>query len=153
MRTSTTTDRPDSGFTLVELLVVLALLALAYGMAAPSLGRAIGSGEMHVAARELAAALREARAAAVGGGRAVRFVVDGAAGAYGTGQQRRAVPRGIEIAAEVPDSRRLSARVAAIDFFPDGASTGGRVVLAQRGGGASVAVAVDWLTGRVGASP
>jgi len=149
--TSSTTDRAraaQAGFTLVELLVVLGLLALAYGMVAPSLGRAIGSSEMHIASRDLVAGLREARSSAIAGGREVRFVVDGAAGAYGVGQARRSIPRGFEIAADVPESRRLSQRIVAIDFFPDGASTGGQVVLAVRGG-ARFAVDVDWLTGRV----
>jgi general secretion pathway protein H len=149
--TSSTTDRPraaEAGFTLVELLVTLGLLALAYGMVAPSLGRAIGSSDMRIASRDLVAALREARSTAIVGGREVRFIVDASAGAYGIGQARRPIPRGFDIAADVPDSRRLSQRVAAIDFFPDGASTGGHVVLAVRGG-ARVALDVDWLTGRV----
>lgn len=151
--TSSTTDAGEAGFTLAELLVVLALLALIYGMVAPSLGRAVGGGEIHVASRELVSALREARSAAIAGGREVRFVVDGAAGVYGYGQARRSVPRGLDIAADVPGSRRLPQNAAAIDFFPDGASTGGQVVLSARGGGARTAVAVDWLTGRVMPAP
>lgn len=139
----------QAGFTLVELMVTLAVLALAYGFIAPSLGRAIGAGEVRVAGRELLGALREARALAISGGREVRFIVDGPSAAYGAGQSRHGIPRGFDLAAEVPDSHRLTQRIAAIDFFPDGTSTGGTVVLAQRGGGRAV-IGVDWLTGRVG---
>jgi len=139
------------GFTLVELVVVLAILALAYGLIAPSIGGVIAQGDLRVGQRELTAALREARSLAVTDARDVRFVLDGAAGSYGVGPQRHALARGMALAAAVPESRRLSTRVAVIDFFPDGTSTGGEVVLTA--GGATATIAVDWLTGRVGAVP
>ena len=144
--TSTTTE---AGFTLVELLVVLALLAMAYGLAVPALNRVIGAGDQQVAVRELAAALRQARSDAVVGAREVRFVIDTGAGVYGADPAVRPLPRGIAIVAAVPATHRLSPRLAAIDFFPDGASTGGRITLSTSGGG-SADVAVDWLSGRVG---
>lgn len=146
--TCSTNSRHQRGFTLVELVVVLALLALAYGLAAPALTRAVGGGELRVAMGELALALNQARAGAVVGGAPQRFTVDGLAGAYGQGQARRALPASLTIAAAVPDALRSSAHVAAIDFFPDGSSTGGRIVVSARDGGRS-ALAVDWLTGRV----
>jgi len=150
-RTSSTTrrERGAAGFTLVELMVVLGLLALAYLLVAPSLNKAVGIGESRVASRELLAALREARATAIAEGREVRFIVDGVSANYGAGQARAPIPRGFDIASEVPPSRRLTQRIGAIDFFPDGSSTGGAVVLAMRGGQRTT-IAVDWLTGHVG---
>jgi len=138
-----------AGFTLVELMVVLGLLSLAYVLVAPSLNKAMGIGENRVASRELLAALREARATAIAESREVRFIVDGVSASYGAGQVRAPIPRGFDIASDVPASRRLTQRIAAIDFFPDGSSTGGAVVLAQRGG-ARTTIAIDWLTGHVG---
>ncbi len=156
-RTSSTTSSHRStgwagrstGFTLVELMVVLGLLSLAYVLVAPSLNKAMGIGENRVASRELLAALREARATAIAESREVRFIVDGVSASYGAGQVRAPIPRGFDIASDVPASRRLTARIAAIDFFPDGSSTGGAVVLAMRGGGRTT-IAIDWLTGHVG---
>lgn len=145
--TSTTTE---AGFTLVELLVVLGLLALAYGLAAPSIGKVLGASDLHVATRELASALKRARSDAVVGAREVRFVIDTGAGVYGADPSVKPLPRGIAAVAAVPATHRLSARLAAIDFFPDGASTGGRITLSTPSGG-SADVAVDWLSGRVAA--
>lgn len=136
------------GFTLVELLVVLALLAFAYGLAAPALTGAITGSELRRETRELEAALGRARAGALVSGKPQRILLDSMAGAYALGEARHPLPGGMIIAAVVPDSRRLSAHAAVIEFFPDGSSTGGRVSLSAPGGGKS-SLAVDWLTGRV----
>ena len=138
----------EAGFTLVELLVVLALLALAYGLAAPALTQAVTGSDLRRETRELEAALARARAGALTGGKPQRILVDGLAGAYAVGGSRHALTGGIIIAASVPDSRRLSAHQAVIEFFPDGSSTGGRMTLSSPSGGKS-ALTVDWLTGRV----
>lgn len=150
-RTSSITSGASrsAGFTLVELMVVLGLLALVYALVAPSVNNAMGIGQARVASRELLAALREARALAIAESREVRFVVDGVSASYGVGQARAPIPFGFELASDVPASRRLTQRIAAIDFFPDGSSTGGAVVLAQRGGQRTT-ISVDWLTGHVG---
>ncbi|MGQ0674476.1 MAG: GspH/FimT family protein [Rhodospirillales bacterium] len=150
-RTPTSSTNSPAGFTLVELLVVLALLALAYGLAAPALTRSVAGGELAIAMRELSLALNQARSGAVVGGQPQRFVVDGLAGAYGIGPARKPLPGGMTLAAVVPDALRVSAHVAAIEFFPGGGSTGGRITLTTRGGGKS-ALSVDWLTGRVTAA-
>jgi len=42
-----------------------------------------------------------------------------------------------------------SERVGAIRFFPDGSSTGGRVILKRDDGDAGWQVGVNWLTGRI----
>lgn len=147
-KTPTSTTNSSAGFSLIELLVVLLLLGLAYGLAAPSLSRVIAGNDVRLAARELAAALNEARAGALTSGRERRFVLDAAANAYGVGQATRPLPRDVQIAATVPGSRRLSQTAATIDFFPDGSSSGGRVIVGAPSG-ASRTLVVDFLTGRV----
>jgi general secretion pathway protein H len=47
----------------------------------------------------------------------------------------------------VPESERLDGVRSRIRFFPDGGASGGRVVLQDTGGSATVHV--DWLTGDV----
>ena len=63
------------GFTLLELMVAIAILALAVVIVAPSLNRARLSLTVRSAAYELAAGLRTARAAAQSGNR--EQIVDG----------------------------------------------------------------------------
>ncbi len=56
---------PLKGFTLIEVLVVLVLLAALTAVVAPSIGRGFGAIELQTTARQVAATLRLARARAV----------------------------------------------------------------------------------------
>lgn len=69
------------GFTLIEAIVVVAMIAIVAAVAAPML-RAPGGREAAASVRELAAALREARNAAVDRGLDVAFDLDTRTGAY-----------------------------------------------------------------------
>ena len=64
-----------------------------------------------------------------------------------SGSKPAKLPERYRYTLETAASERLGERVAAIRFFPDGGSTGGRVVLGF--GDRERAVDVDWLTGRV----
>ena len=136
-----------AGFTLVEMLVVLALLALVMAIAPPLLGARQGEAQLAAAARELAAALRETRSLALRDGRTEVFVIDAAAGAFraGPGAVRHLAP-GLALAA-VSGDRQAPQPIGAIRFFADGSSTGGTLLLLQ--GERRSHVTVDWLTGRV----
>lgn len=139
----------DDGFTLLELLVAMGILALALGLVAPSLNTARLGMAARSAAYELAAHLRSARAAAreTNMERALIIDVDNrrywAEGVVGP----RQLPASIAVDLTVPASERIGAGMARVRFFPDGSTSGARVVLDD--GRVSAAIRVDWLTGDV----
>jgi len=57
--------RSQAGFSLLELLVVLMLLALVTAVVAPSLGRSLATAKLKTSSREIAATIRLARSKAV----------------------------------------------------------------------------------------
>lgn len=135
--------RSQTGFTFLELLVVLAILALVYALAIPTRPAAWRGGDVAGAARTLAQDLRAARATAIAQRREVAVAVDPAARAYAIDRRRTALPaRDVDtlVVALAPGERALR-------FFPDGSANGATLTL--RHGDAATTVAVDWLTGRV----
>ncbi len=137
------------GFTLLELLVVLAIVALMTAIAAPRFAAALPGAELDSGARKLAAGLREARSLAVSTNRAVPFTLRGGANLYtiGRGGESRQLPGKLAITL-VTGRREISgANQGSIRFFPDGSSTGGRIEL--KGAGGKRSIEVDWLTGRI----
>jgi len=138
------------GFSLMELVVVLAVLAFAAAVIAPSVGRTAGSVRTRAEVGAVAAFLRSTREAAATRRQALEVIVDrdahalvvrragrdGAAAAL----RRRAVSPRLRIEAGPPPPR--------VTFFPSGASSGARFAIVARGADSYV-IAVDALTGRV----
>jgi general secretion pathway protein H len=137
------------GFTLIEMLVVLTIAALIVGLALPRLTGAEEKATLRTAAHQIAAALRNTRSLAMTKGRTEAFVVDTANGAYRAGPTVAPgrLPRGVQLALVTVTADRDSASQGRIQFFADGSSTGGGVLLAT--GKIRGQVLVDWLTGRV----
>lgn len=138
-----------NGFTLVELLVVFAIMGLMLALASPRIQNALPGFELRTAARELTAALRETRALAVRGGEPAALVLDLAAGRYAIGGgDSRKLPGELKIEAttvqEDIDARRRRAR---FRFYPDGTALGGGVTLKR--GDSAYRIDIDWMTGRV----
>jgi general secretion pathway protein H len=136
------------GFSLVELVVVMVLIAAmaALGLAAISAG--LPGQQLRGAARELAAELRFTRAQAIATGREQVFRINvGDKRWQGAGERSGELPG--DIALEVVGAREEleTPEEVAIRFFPEGAATGGRLVL--RRGEAAWRVDVAWLTGEV----
>ncbi|MBV8779327.1 MAG: prepilin-type N-terminal cleavage/methylation domain-containing protein [Alphaproteobacteria bacterium] len=137
------TSRRESGFTLMELLVVLAIAALAAAVAMPQLARHLTGPSLDTAAAQLRAALRGARSTAMVEDRAVIFEGD-AAGGYWLDRRHFNLP-----SADGRPLRVATRGGAQIAFYPSGGSSGGGVVVS--GGEASREIAVDALTGRADA--
>ena len=137
-----------AGFTLIEMLVVLGILALVIGLSA-GLGRAPGgASKMRFAANEIAAALRLARSQAIISGRKSELSFDLAGHSWQLrAGMRHALPAGVTARLLTIRDEVVDGAVARIGFWPDGSSSGGRLTL--EGEGRRITVGVDWLTGRV----
>ena len=139
----------NSGFTLVELLVVLAILALALAVVPPSLTGAIDSARFKSAQRDLVSALRYARSRAVNSQQAASVEINVKQGTMQVaGRQRTlSIPDDAALTLVTAQREQLSADEGAIRFYPDGSSTGGQVRFSR--GDQVWSIDVDWLTGRV----
>jgi type II secretion system protein H len=139
----------DGGFTLLELLVVLAIAAGVAALALPALRSPSPAIQIEATARNMAAALRSARLMALSRGRDAWFTRDLAARRYtadGAGKSG-SIPTAFAIRMIAARSQIDAGSVGRVRFFPDGGSTGGRIELT--GSANAVTIDVDWLTGRV----
>ena len=139
---------PAAGFTLLELLAVLLIMALVTAVVVPSLGDGTGV-EIRSAARNLAAGLRQTRNHALNDNRSATLALDVDKREFHLPGERRVrkLPKRVDIVLFAARSEQLSAQRGAIRFFPDGSSTGGRITLSTDT--LRYLVNVDWLTGRV----
>lgn len=143
-------SRADAGFTLIELLAVLAILAVLYIVAVPPVFSQLEGTRVNAAARALTGVLKEARAQAIATARDVRVTIS-EKGEWRFGDRGGHAGRGVTFRVETPPVGRGENRVHAIRFFPDGASTGGRIWAVSRQG--QWRIDVDWLTGRISRHP
>lgn len=137
------------GFTLVEILVVMVIMVLAYAMTAPMISAGVSGAELKAAARQIAAGLRKARSEAVVRKNEIALTVDVERRQFGLSGDKRTYrfPEEIEVSLFTAQSELMDAKTGAIRFYPDGSSTGGRVTLSR--GERKYLVDVDWMTGRV----
>jgi len=136
----------DSGLSLIEMLVVLALLALVATISFPRISRPSASHEVRLVALRLAGELRWARVDAIRHRRSVALGLNVTDRWYQVaGGARVALPPTVDIAAVAARSFASGTSEASIVFFPDGSATGGRISLTSSG--RTTFVVVDWLTG------
>lgn len=138
------------GFTLVELLVVFAIVALLMGLMPIAFERLRDGAEYRDTVRTMASEMRSARYRAMVEGRPLSFVVDLAQPAFGLSDDAawRPVPKSLRVRAVVAGTEVLGSEKAAIRFLPSGGATGGSIDII-RASGAGTRLRVDWLSGRV----
>ena len=139
----------DAGFTILEVMIVLVIAALAYVLVLGVPMRGASVYDLKAAARTLASGLRQAQSTAMATRRDTlltldmetrEFVVPGVADA-------RRLPQSIDLKLFTAQSEAASETRGSIRFYPDGSSTGGRITVAS--GERKYLVDVDWITGRV----
>jgi general secretion pathway protein H len=136
------------GVTLMELILVLVLLAVMGAVAAPRVGKSIGTLDQRNAAQKVSALFKAARNDAVAQRKETVVAINTKALTI-TGHEREAVklPSGVALDLTTIEKEKIDEESAGIRFYPDGGSTGGRVTIKQ--GGRALRIDVDWLTGRV----
>jgi general secretion pathway protein H len=139
----------QSGFTLLEITIVLVLGLSVMALLVSFSPKGASSADLKAAARALASGLRQAQSTAMASRREATLVVDMDAREFNfTGAPRTmSLPPSLELKLYTAQSEVESERKGGIRFYPDGSSTGGRITVAA--GERSLFVDVDWLTGRV----
>jgi general secretion pathway protein H len=136
--------------------VVLAIAALVLTAVPPLISAALPGVELKAAARRTLSSLRLARETAIrSGGDSVLIVDVEGRRLELPGYRSIVLPQRIDLKLEAASGEMLDEQRGAIRFFPDGSSTGGRIVLARgdRGAQRGYQVGVTWLTGRVRMAP
>jgi general secretion pathway protein H len=139
----------QGGVTLLELLIVIALMAIIAALVVPMFGGPVSTSELRATARQLAAGLRLARSEAVSERRETFLVIDVAGKRFKVDREARehALPSKVDLKLFTAQNDLVSENVGSIRFYPDGGSNGGRITVAS--GARKFDVDVDWLTGRV----
>lgn len=135
------------GFTLVELMLVIVLIAMTYVLVPRYLFSGVSGADLKASSRDIAAGLRMARAEAVTTRRGTALLLDLDKRNFTVAGSVRQLPEAVELKLFTAQSEIVNERQGAIRFFPDGSSTGGRITVAS--GERKYEVDVDWLTGRV----
>lgn len=133
-----------SGFTLIEMTLVLAIISLTAALALPRVSFTGGATSLRVKAFEIAAILRADRDAAVRSGRPVTSVVDLAGG--------RVLSSAANGAVVIPASLFLRVSGAVLDgirFMPDGSASGGEIFLMRADRSGLLSVRVNPLTAAI----
>jgi len=146
----------DQGSSLIEVLIVMAILALVAAVALPSVRPPDRAHSLRSIAADIAGRLRAARATALAENREVAFAFDAERRAYaveGTGPPQP-LPPAIELSITTAREFVREAQDVKVVFFADGTSSGGAIKLSEAQ--QSVTITIAWLTAAVeisGGSP
>lgn len=138
------------GYTLLELLVVLAIAALTLTLVGANIASALGSANLKSDARQIVASLRSVRSESLTTSSISAFHVapDGARYRLEPMQKEITVSDGITLALR-PEQHpgELQLPSSAILFYPDGTSNGGQITVTSES--QQISIEVLWLTGEV----
>lgn len=137
-----------AGFTLLEMIVVLLIIATAATLLGTSVVGRLDSVRVATAARDLTAALRYTRSQAILQRQEQFLELDLESRSYVTpGRSAVQLPEALELKLLTASSEVSSDKLGRIRFFSDGGSTGGRITLIA--GEREWKVNVSWLTGEI----
>jgi len=141
-------SRLSSGFTLIELVAVVALIGIALSVISLSFSKSMSSAKVQAASRDLVAALRYTRGQAIVKGKQTALDLDMQNNTFqAPGRPLMKLPAEMHMTLLTAESEQTSKTSGRIRFFADGASTGGHVSIFA--GQREWRVNVSWLTGQV----
>lgn len=137
------------GFTLVELIVVLGIVAMIMLLALPRLGDLAPGQELRAAAEELRADIRRVRNTALAESRETVLMIDLESGTWQSddGRVSGRLPEGAELAITVARQEQAGENAGGIRFYPDGTATGAQLTISS--GERALLLSVDWFDGHV----
>jgi general secretion pathway protein H len=122
----------DCGMTLIESLVVLAILGLVSSLSVIQIDHALRLYSLREAVSAVAADMKMAKSRSIKSGQSITFSFNDDGSTYGWGSGSvRYLPAGVHLS---------SAQSGPIYFYPDGSSSGGTVIVVNGGGSRSIAV-------------
>ena len=139
--------RRAAGFTLIEVVCVLAIIALLASLILPQLPRGTSHARLEAYALEIAAMLMADHTAAIRRRTEIATALDsqGRTIRSGASADRINLPRDVDLDALLAETCNGRKAGATIHFFPSGMSCGGTIQL--RRGVAGFQIRVNWLTG------
>ena len=143
------TRASEHGFTLLEMMCLMAIVALLAAVPIALVPRTTSPARLHAYALEAATILKADRNAAIRRATDVSTLVDAPARAIQSGATAQLVriPDDVHFDALLPQTCRQRAALSTISFFSDGMSCGGTIALTRLEN--SYEIRVNWLTGRV----
>jgi general secretion pathway protein H len=142
----------SAGFSLLEMLIVIAILTLVSIIAVPQLSRPSDSVRLQALVGDLRGAMRLTRAAAVAKGRDLVLLVDvDRRNFQSLVVAMKTYSPDLTVQMTVAEPERITASHGGFRFFADGSSTGGDLVV--RGRDKEIKICLDWLTGRTQQGP
>jgi len=157
----------EKGFSLVELIVVLLIVSLSISLVIPSLSRFSRTIELKAATKKISGILRYYRSEAVNKGNVYQVFFDSdmrevkvqsmeSTEEKGEGEKKDdqspkkiySVPDGVHIKEIKVESLQYSSDLPTIEFYPNGGSNGGTILLYNEGG-KEYRIKIHFLTGMV----
>ena len=125
--------RRTSGFTLLEMMVVLVIVAIGSALVVPMVEGGYEAREVRRAARQIASTMHYCRGEAVALGQPQELVIDAIENSiHTTGWGRWAVLTDRAVIEDVRGGQALGDGVVQVLFFPNGSTSGAEVILAGR---------------------
>jgi general secretion pathway protein H len=142
-------DVAERGFTLLEMVCVLAIIALLAAVLLPFIPHETSRSRLQAYALQAAALLQADRNAAIRRQTSVVTAVDAGARAIRSGSSKAVirVPQDVRFDAVLPQTCQQRAALSTISFFSNGTSCGGTIALTRLDAGYEIRV--NWLTGRI----
>jgi general secretion pathway protein H len=139
----------ERGFTLLEMVCVIALIAMVAAVLLPFLPRHTSRSRLQAYALEAATLLKADRNTAIRRRADVSTLVDAPSRAIRSGATSQIVriPDDVRFDALLPQTCRQRAALSTISFFADGMSCGGSIALSRLD--TAYEIRVNWLTGRI----
>jgi general secretion pathway protein H len=143
----------EDGFTLLEMVCVLAIIALLAAVLLPNMPRQTSRSRLEAYAIEAATLLKTDRSAAIRQRLEVTTLIDAQSRSVRSGASGETLrlPEDVRFQALLPENCNHRPAIATISFFASGMSCGGVIALTRDDMGYEIRI--NWLTGRIEVVP